>query len=182
MNFCSNCGSANLQWRIPESDTHHRHVCPDCGVIHYSNPKIVCGCIPEWEDRILLCRRAIEPRLGYWTVPAGFMENGETVEQGALRETLEEADARVTDLSLYAMYSIPHVSQVYVLFRGRLEDLEFGPGPESLEVELRTLDQVPWEELAFPVISLTLRDYARDRERGRFSVHRGLIPPFRHRQ
>lgn len=178
MRFCSRCGSANLQWRIPEGDTHHRHLCPDCGEIHYHNPKVVCGCIPEWDDgRILLCRRAIEPRKGYWTLPAGFMENGETVEQGAMRETLEEADARVDDLSLYGVYSLPHISQVYMLFRGRLADRNFGPGPESLEVELRTLERIPWEDLAFPVIERTLRAYVEDRARGRFELHRGLIPP-----
>ena len=177
MNFCSLCGSSGLTWEIPEADNRHRHVCGDCGEIHYSNPKIVCGCIAEWEQQILLCRRAIEPRKGFWTLPAGFMENGETVEQGASRETLEEADARVGELTLFGVYSIPHISQVYMLYRGRLQDLDFGPGPESLEVELRGLDRIPWDELAFPVITRVLEHYIHDRKAGIHGIHSDRIKP-----
>ena len=122
MKFCSQC-SAPVALRIPDGDALPRHVCTACGTIHYQNPKMVVGCIPEWEDKVLLCRRAIEPRRGMWTVPAGFMENGETTFQGAIRETLEEANARVEVDSLYALYNIPHISQVYLLFRARLLDL-----------------------------------------------------------
>ena len=118
MNFCNNCG-ARVERLIPPGDNLPRFVCARCGTIHYENPKIVVGCIPEWEKGILLCRRAIEPRHGLWTVPAGFMENGETTAQGALRETLEEANARVEMLGLYALFNIPHINQVYMLFRAR---------------------------------------------------------------
>ena len=117
--FCSQCG-APVELRIPEGDTLPRFVCGACQTIHYQNPRMIVGCIPEWEDKILLCRRAIEPRHGLWTVPAGFMENGETTFQGAARETLEEANARVEVGQLYALYNIPHINQVYILFRARL--------------------------------------------------------------
>ena len=132
MIFCSNCG-ARLIRKIPPGDDRLRYVCESCATIHYQNPKIVAGCIPEWEGRLLLCRRAIEPRHGLWTLPAGFMENGETTEQAAARETWEEARARVGSMQLYGVFSIPHISQVYMMFRGVLLAEEFGPGPESLE-------------------------------------------------
>jgi ADP-ribose pyrophosphatase YjhB (NUDIX family) len=127
MKFCSQC-SAPVALRIPKGDALPRYVCTACGVIHYQNPKMVVGCIPEWEDKVLLCRRAIEPKRGFWTLPAGFMENGETTFNGAMRETLEEANARVEIDSLYALYNIPHISQVYLLFRARLLDLDFSAG------------------------------------------------------
>src|SRR5713226_9032199 len=119
MNFCSNCG-APVSRKVPPGDHLPRFVCDACQAIHYENPKIVVGCIPEWEDQILLCRRAIEPKYGLWTVPAGFMEQGETAEQAAAREALEEAQVDVEITSLYAVFSIPHISQVYVIFRGRM--------------------------------------------------------------
>jgi len=165
MNFCSHCGQP-VTLRIPDGDTLPRHVCDACGTIHYQNPKIVTGCIPEWEDRLLLCRRAIEPRRGLWTLPAGFMENGETTAEGAARETLEEALARVEIDRLYALFNIPHINQVYLMFRARLLDLEFAPGPESLEVALFREDEIPWQELAFPVVKETLERYFRDRAHG----------------
>jgi len=120
-------------------------------MIHYQNPKIVTGCIPEWEEKILLCKRGIEPRLGLWTLPAGFMENNETTAQGAARETHEETQAIVEIDSLYALFNIPHINQVYLMFRARMNDLNFGPTTESLEVELFTEQEIPWQELAFPV-------------------------------
>lgn len=174
MNFCSNCG-APVTVAVPDGDSRPRHVCPVCGSIHYQNPKVVVGCIPEWEDRILLCRRAIEPRYGLWTLPAGFMENGETLQQGAARETLEEANARVDVGALYSLFNLPHISQVYALFRSRLLDLDFGPGHESLEVVLMREDEIPWEDLAFPVIHESLRLYFRDRARGHFPLRCGDI-------
>ena len=132
MKFCSHCG-ATVTHKIPAGDALPRYVCDACDTIHYQNPRMVAGCIPEWEDKILLCRRAIEPRHGLWTVPAGYMENGETLAAGAARETLEEACARVEIGALYAVYNIPHVNQVYLLFRARLLDLDFKPGDETLE-------------------------------------------------
>ena len=171
MKFCSHCGSAAPAWRIPEGDTLPRYVCANCGTIHYQNPKTVVGCLPEWNDRVLLCKRAIEPRLGRWTLPAGFLENGETLQAGAMRETLEEANARVELLPLYALISLPQIGQVYMMFRARLLDLDFGPGPESLEVALFDEADIPWEEIAFRTIARTLRHYFLDRKLGAFPLH-----------
>jgi ADP-ribose pyrophosphatase YjhB (NUDIX family) len=168
MKFCSACGSDRIELRIPEGDNLPRYVCGACGAIHYQNPKIVVGCLPEWDDRVLLCRRAIEPRHGLWTLPAGFLENGETVVAGAVRETLEEASARVVVGDLYTMISLPQISQIYMVFRARLLDLDFGPGPESLEVRLFGEDEIPWEEMAFRTIGRTLRNYFLDRKQGSF--------------
>jgi ADP-ribose pyrophosphatase YjhB (NUDIX family) len=178
MNFCSHCGSS-VELLIPAGDTLMRHVCAACGTVHYQNPKMVVGCIPEWEDKILLCKRAIEPRLGKWTLPAGFMENGETANFGAARETLEEANARVEIGALYTFYNLPGINQVYLLFRGRLLDLDFSAGTESLEVRLFAEHEIPWNELAFPTISETLKHYYADRRNGGFGFHLGDIirPP-----
>jgi ADP-ribose pyrophosphatase YjhB (NUDIX family) len=137
----------------------------------------VVGCIPEWEDRILLCRRAIEPRHGLWTVPAGYMENGETTFQGAMRETLEEANARVEIDSIYALYNIPHINQVYILFRARLLDLDFRPGAETLEVKLMKEAEIPWEQIAFASVRNTLTRYYEDRRNGEYRFHMGTIEP-----
>jgi len=174
MKFCSNCG-APVTLKIPPGDSLPRHVCDACNAIHYQNPRLIVGCIPEWEDRILLCRRAIEPRYGLWTVPAGFMENGETTAQGAVRETLEEANARVEVASLYAIYNIPHINQVYMLFRARLLDIDFHPGAETLEARLFTEREVPWEEIAFLSVRNTLDHYYADRRGGEFKFHLGTI-------
>jgi ADP-ribose pyrophosphatase YjhB (NUDIX family) len=171
VNFCSHCGAGALEFRIPEGDTLPRFVCARCGTIHYENPKVVVGCLPVWEDKVLLCRRAIEPRLGLWTLPAGFLENHESLEAGAMRETLEEASARVVLQPLYMAISILHVSQVYVMFRARLADLEFGPGTESLEVRLFAEDEIPWEALAFRTIARTLRNFFLDRRDGAWPLH-----------
>lgn len=171
MKFCSHCGSAALARRIPEGDTLARDVCADCGAIHYQNPKTVIGCLPEWDGRVLLCRRAIEPRLGLWTLPAGFLENGETIEDGAMRETIEEAGARVEIGALYTVISLPDINQVYMMFRARLLDLDFGPGPESLEVRLFAEEEIPWGDLAFRTIARTLRNYFLDRKLGGFPLH-----------
>jgi ADP-ribose pyrophosphatase YjhB (NUDIX family) len=171
MKFCSHCGSAALAYRIPEGDTLARCVCASCGTIHYQNPKTVVGCLPEWEDRVLLCKRAIEPRLGLWTLPAGFLENGETIETGALRETAEEAGARVEIGALYTVISLADINQVYMMFRARLLDLDFGPGTESLEVRLFAEDEIPWGDIAFRTIVRTLRNYFLDRKLGAFPLH-----------
>ena len=175
MKFCSTCGSGKLVTRIPDGDNVNRIVCDDCATIHYQNPRVVVGCLPEWEDKVLLCKRAIEPRYGLWTLPAGFLENGETVEQGAMRETAEEANARVELGDLYTMISLLHVSQVYMMYRARLLDLDFGPGTESLEVKLFTEDEIPWESLAFRTIARTLRRYFLDRKLGTFGFHSSAI-------
>ncbi|MBK1724135.1 NUDIX hydrolase [Thiocystis violacea] len=169
MNYCSDCG-APVSLLVPPGDNRERHVCSACGTIHYQNPKVVVGCIPEWEDKILLCRRAIQPRQGLWTLPAGFMERGETTREGAARETLEEANARVEVGQLYSLFNLPHIDQVYMLFRARLLDLEFSPGEESLEVALFEEGEIPWELLAFQTVRETLKLYFRDRPGG----HRGL--------
>ena len=168
MRFCSHCGSDRIERRVPEGDTLSRDVCAACRTVHYQNPKVVVGCLPEWEGRVLLCRRAIKPRQGLWTLPAGFLENGETILAGAIRETLEEARARVEIGNLYTMISLPQISQVYVMFRARLLDLDFGPGPESLEVRLFGEHEIPWEEMAFRTIGRTLRNYFLDRKLGAF--------------
>ncbi len=174
MKFCSSC-SAHVELRIPEGDTLSRYVCTVCHEIHYQNPKMVVGCIPEWEDKILLCRRAIEPKIGWWTLPAGFMENNETLAQAAARETFEEASARVSIGDLYAVYSLPHISQVYVLFRAKLLDLDFKPGVESSEVKLVSEAEVPWDEMAFRVIHDPLKRYFMERNTGKLTFHTGII-------
>ncbi len=176
MKFCSSCG-ARVGFRIPPGDSLPRHVCDRCGSVHYQNPKIVVGALPEWEGRILLCRRAIEPRLGKWTLPAGFMENDETTAQGAIRETLEEACARIEIGDLYTLIDVPHFGQVHIVYRARLLDLDFGPGDESLEVALFGEDEIPWDEIAFRTIALTLRHYFDDRRRGEWGFHTGCIDP-----
>lgn len=181
MKFCNQCGDSVVT-RVPEGDNLPRFVCDSCDTIHYENPKIVVGCIPEWEDKILLCRRAIEPRHGLWTLPAGFMENHETTLQGAARETLEEANARVEIGELYTLFNLPHINQVYIMFRARLLDLDFSPGSESLEVELFEESDIPWETLAFRTISKTLQHYYQDRRNGRFQFHIGDIMPLPERQ
>ena len=183
MNFCSNCGAATLEVRIPEGDTLQRRVCSTCGTIHYENPKIVAGCLPVFGEQVLLCKRAIEPRHGLWTLPAGFLENGETLEHGAARETLEEADARVELGELYTVISLPQIHQVYMMFRSRLLDLDFGPGTESLEVRLFDERDIPWERLAFRTIARTLRNFFLDRRLGHYKLHvssierRAPLPP-----
>ena len=165
MKYCSNCGTT-VSLLIPEGDNRERFVCNQCQTIHYQNPKIVAGCIPEWDQKILLCRRAIEPQHGLWTLPAGFMENGESTEQGALRESWEEANARIEIDSLYSLFSIPHINQVYMFFRGALVDGSFSPGVESLECKLFQESEIPWDELAFPVVEETLLRYYRDYKAG----------------
>ena len=170
MKFCSNCG-ARLIEQIPEGDDRSRHVCTACATVHYQNPKIVAGCIPVWNDRLLLCRRAIEPRHGLWTLPAGFMENGESTEQAAARETREEACATVENMKLYGVFSIPHINQVYMMFRADLRNGEYRPGPESLDVDLFEEHQILWDELAFPVVKLTLEHYFEDLKSNHFPIH-----------
>jgi ADP-ribose pyrophosphatase YjhB (NUDIX family) len=176
MNYCPNCG-AKVAFRVPPGDTLPRHLCDSCGTIHYKNPLVVVGSIPEMDGRILLCKRAIEPRLGLWTLPAGFMELGETIAQGAIRETLEEANARIELGEVYTLLSVPHVNQVHVFYRAKLLDKRFSAGAESLEVELFSEREVPWDQIAFRTISTTLRHLFSDREAGTYRFHSGVVTP-----
>ena len=176
INYCSQCG-APVRFEVPPGDTLKRHVCDQCGSIHYQNPKLVVGTLPVWEDKILLCRRAIEPRRDKWTLPAGFMENNETMAQAALRETSEEACARVELAGMYTLISVPHISQVHAIYRARLLDLDFSPGAETLETRLFAEAEIPWEEIAFRTIALSLRHFFADRLSGSFGFHAGELPP-----
>lgn len=170
MNFCSHCGKP-VQLRLPQGDHLQRYVCTSCGTIHYENPRLVVGCVPDHEGRILLCRRAIEPRRGYWTVPAGFMENGETLQQAATRESREEALVEVEIGSLLSVVHVLRAHQVHVFFRATLPAAQFAPGPESLEVELFDSGDIPWADIAFPSTEFTLHRYLEDRAAGREPHH-----------
>jgi ADP-ribose pyrophosphatase YjhB (NUDIX family) len=177
MKYCPECG-APVELRQPQDDTRSRHVCTACATVHYQNPKLIVGAIPEWEDgRILLCRRAIEPRIGLWTLPAGFMENGETTPEAAARETLEEANAQVEIGELYSMYNLAYIDQVYLLFRARLLNLDFSPGVESLEVKLFAERDIPWDEMAFRAVRMTLENYFADRKAGVFQFRMADLAP-----
>ncbi len=176
MNYCSNCGNS-LSFDTPPGDDRPRHVCDSCGTIHYQNPLMVVGCIPEIKDKILLCRRSIEPCSGKWTLPAGYLENGETVSAGAAREAYEEAFANVKIIEPYVMYNIPYVNQVYLMFRAHLIGNDFRPGEESSEVKLFSEHEIPWNQIAFRVIDKTLRKYFNDRQSGQFSFCIGDILP-----
>ena len=180
MKYCSEC-AARVQLRVPPGDHLPRYVCEACGTIHYQNPRLVVGCVPDYEGSILLCRRAIEPRRGFWTVPAGFMENRETLQQAAARESQEEALAEVLIGSLLSVVHVLHAEQVHVFFRASLPQARFAPGPESLEVALVAPQDIPWEELAFRSTDFTLRRYLEDRAAGRerhyFETLDRRIPP-----
>ena len=167
--YCKACGG-EAPYSVPPDDNRERAICKVCGTIHYENPLNVVGTVPAWNDKVLLCRRNIEPRYGFWTLPAGFMELGETTSEGALRETEEEAGARVDLLGLYAVLNVVAVGQVHLFYRANLRDTDFAPGPETIEARLFREDEVPWEELAFRTVRETLRCYFEDRQRGRFEV------------
>lgn len=166
MNFCNQCG-ARVELRTPEGDHLPRYVCTACGTIHYENPRLVVGCVPEHDGRILICKRAIEPRRGFWTIPAGFMENDETLQQAAARESQEEALADVRIGSLLSVVHVLHAHQVHVFFRATLPKAQFGAGPESLAVKLIRPEEIPWDDIAFPSTDFTLRRYLEDRAAGR---------------
>jgi ADP-ribose pyrophosphatase YjhB (NUDIX family) len=168
--YCSICGH-NTSFRIPPGDNRQRDCCDHCGAVHYVNPRPVVGTIPVWGEQVLLCKRAIEPRLGKWTLPAGFMELGETTGDGAVRETLEEAGARVSLGPLFSMIDVPHVQQVHIFFRADLLDTVFTIGAESLEARLFHEHEMPWDEIAFRTVSVTLRLYFADRARGEFGTY-----------
>ncbi len=171
MNFCGTCGQ-KVELLTPAGDHLPRHVCTACGTVHYHNPKIIVGCVPEWEDgRVLMCKRAIEPRLGLWTFPAGFMELGETSGEGAARETLEEAGAQVEIGDLFAVFNVPYVSQVFMLHRGRMLSAHHHPTAESSETVLMREDEIPWDKIAFPTIYHGLKFYFEDRRLGVKGFH-----------
>jgi len=172
MNFCNQCGEA-VEFTIPAGDNRQRYVCTACDFIHYQNPRIIAGCIAEHENKILLCKRAIEPRLGQWTLPAGFMENNETTVQAAQRETFEEANAKINNIQLFCTVSIPHISQVYIMYRGQLADGFSKPGIESLETKLFSHSDIDFDTLAFPVIKESLKLYFSDKDNGQFKNHNG---------
>jgi len=165
MKFCSACG-ASVALTIPDGDHLPRYVCTACKTVHYENPRIITGCVPEWQGKILLCKRAIEPRRGYWTIPAGFMENGEAVQDGAAREAMEEALARVKIGSLLAIVNVIRAHQVHIMFRAQLLGGEFGVGPESLESQLYAPSEIPWDDIAFLSVEFALRRYLEDRQAG----------------
>ena len=171
MKFCSDCGGT-VDWKTPAGDHAPRHVCTACGAIHYRNPKVIVGCIPEWTDgRILMCKRDIEPRRGLWTFPAGFLEMGEATSAGAAREAQEESGADVEITSMLCVINVPYVSQVYVIHRARLLAERFGPTPESSEVRLMREDEIPWEQIAFPTIYKSLKFFFEDRAKGLTGIH-----------
>ena len=170
MNFCSNCGS-RVVLKVPEGDFLPRHVCDNCGIIHYLNPKLVVGSVPVYEGRILICKRGIEPRHGYWTIPAGFMENDETLEAGAAREAAEEARIQVEIGSLLLLANVTSARQVHVFFRSRMLTPDFGVTHESLEVRLVDESEIPWSDLAFPSTEYALRRFVEDRAAGRERHH-----------
>ena len=167
---CRVCGS-QVSWRVPPADNRERAVCPACGEIHYENPLNVVGTVPVWGDQVLLCRRNIEPRFGLWTLPAGFMELGETTAEGALRETVEEAGAHIELEGLYTVLNVVRVGQLHLYYRARLLDTDFDPGPETIEARLFREDEIPWEELAFRTVRKTLECWFADRRSGTFGVH-----------
>ena len=182
MNFCSDCGNAVIK-KIPQGDNRERHVCGNCELIHYQNPKVIAGVLPVFGDQVLLCKRSIEPRHGFWTLPAGFLENGESSLEGALRECEEEANATVVNPELYALFDIPQINQIYVFYRAELMEPVFGPSSESSEVALFDEQDIPWSELAFPVVELAIDHFLKDRIKGEFLVkHEQVQRPWRSRR
>ncbi|MEM6639283.1 MAG: NUDIX hydrolase [Pseudomonadota bacterium] len=171
MKYCSECGQP-VDHRIPDGDNRERAVCDACGIVHYQNPNMVLGCIPVWNDQVLLCKRAIEPRRGYWTVPAGFMENDESIAEAAERETQEEALADVEIGELQAVVDVVHARQVHIFFRATMRNDQFGAGIESLDVRLFDEADIPWDDIAFPSTTFALKTYLEDRAAGVQRVHR----------
>lgn len=177
MNFCSACGSSAIESRIPTGDNRKRYICKDCNTIFYQNPKNIVGCILEWEGKILLCKRSIEPRIGFWTIPSGFLEIGESVKAGAMREVREEACAETEALQLYSVYSLLHANQVYIIYRGTLKDGKASAGDETSAVGLYDEHNIDWSQVAFSVISDSLEHYFADRKKGLFNFYSGIVRP-----
>ncbi len=170
MKYCSHCG-ASVALRIPPGDNLPRFICERCSTVHYQNPNVVVGCVPVWDDKVLLCKRAIEPRSGYWTIPAGFLENRETLQEAAIRETREEALAAVDLGPLLAVVNVAHASQIHIMFRARLVEERFGAGEETLEAALYGEADIPWPLIAFPSVRFTLERFFSDRSAGVEEVH-----------
>ena len=180
MKFCSVCGSADIALTVPSGDQRARFVCPACHTVHYENPKIVCGVVPIFEDKVMLCRRGIEPRFGKWTLPAGFMENGESVEEGAQRELFEETVSTVSLGPLLTVLSVPYISQVHIMYLGTLHlseksEPKFALTPESTEIQLFTEAEIPWTELAFRTVKTALEHYFECLRLGEFTLKRAKI-------
>lgn len=178
MKYCSNCGHPT-ETRVPDGDNRPRQVCTHCHTVHYINPRIVTGAVCTWEDQLLLCRRGIEPRYGKWTLPAGFMETGETITEGALRETREESGASpdTGNATLFALIDVPHAEQVHAFYRTALTSPALDPGVESLEARLFHEADIPWDRIAFSTVEATLRWFFDDRRKGHFTIHTGKIVP-----
>lgn len=174
MKFCSQCGQPN-HVAVPDGDNRERRICSSCGTIHYQNPRMVVGCIVEQQGAILLCKRAIEPRHGYWTVPAGYLELGESAVEGAVRETREEAQAEVEVTAPYSHFDVPHIGQAYLMYRARMRAPTFGPGPESLAVQWFQPEAIPWDDLAFHAVGYCLRLFCEDLQAQRFRQHHGVV-------
>lgn len=176
VHFCSVCGAPVVQ-EVPAGDNLLRHVCTACRTVHYQNPRMIVGTLPIWEDQVLLCRRAIEPRLGYWTLPAGFMEKGESLEQAAARETSEEAGCPIELKGLFSLISIPKIHQVHFFYLAHMTATELNPGEETLEARLFSEDELPWDDLAFHSVTFTLRKFFEDRRNGHYNVHSTTLEP-----
>ena len=178
MKFCGDCGS-KVEKRIPEGDNLERDCCTKCDSIHYSNPKVIVGTVPIKDNKVLLCKRAIQPRYGLWTLPAGFLENGETIEEGAFRETKEETNTEVKMGNLYAIFNIPQINQVYMLHLAEVINEDYSKTSESLEVEFFSESEIPWQELAFPFVPTTLKNYFKDCKKGEYPLTTQIIerPP-----
>ncbi|MCO5231940.1 MAG: NUDIX hydrolase [Chitinophagales bacterium] len=175
MKYCCNCG-ADVHFIDVEGDNRKRFVCDNCKTIHYTNPKVVAGALVYWEDKVLLCKRAIEPRFGYWNLPAGYLEDGETSEEGAAREVMEEAGAEFILKGVHAVYNLPQANQVYIHFLGELKDGKYANGPESIETALFTEEQIPWNDMAFTSSYFALKRYFEDKRNGVEKTHLGTFP------
>ncbi len=169
--FCTQCGHSLTRMQ-PPLDNRLRDCCTHCGAVHYRNPLLVVGTVPIYQDKVLLCKRAIEPRYGKWTLPAGFMEMEESTADGATRETSEEAGASVQLGQLFTVIDVPRVSQVHIYYLAEVLNLEFNPGEESLEVKLFDINDIPWDEISFTTVEQTLRKYIQDKQTGSFGTHR----------
>jgi ADP-ribose pyrophosphatase YjhB (NUDIX family) len=175
MKFCSNC-STPISFGPIEGEHLPRHHCGNCGAIHYQNPKIIVACLPIWDDKIMLCRRGIEPQLGFWNIPGGFMENNEGVEDGALREMFEETGCEGTIIRVHSMYSVLRVHQVHICFLVKMNSLTYHLTPESTEIQLFSESEIPWQEIAFASNTFALKRYFEDKKQGRHQTHLGQYP------
>lgn len=171
MKYCIECGTDRVILKIPEGDNRSRYICKVCDYIHYQNPRMICGTLPIHNGKILLCKRAIEPRYGLWTLPAGFMENGETLEAAAARETYEESLARSIDSNLYCIFSLPHINQIHIFYKCNIENGDFGAGSETLEASLYAIEDIPWDQLAFRTVARCIKHYVKDKDSGEFGIH-----------